>query len=209
LHVHVAAATRPHPGEIVNGDAWTVQWHDGACRVAVIDGLGHGPQAAAAAQAAVRALAGAPHLGPEEALRVCHAALAGTRGAGVSVARIAAPGDRLTFAGVGNVEARLWQPDRLQRPLVLRGIVGAVLPSPRAFDFALHGDWVLLVHTDGVQMRSEPETLRAFARRDLQTLADEIIARWARPMDDATAVVVAPAPEGGVTPDAHCGPVVR
>ena len=55
--LNIATATRPHPHETLSGDLWTVQWAaDGACRLAVIDGLGHGPAAHEAASAAVRAL---------------------------------------------------------------------------------------------------------------------------------------------------------
>ena len=32
----MAAASRPHPNETANGDAWAVDWHDGACRIALI-----------------------------------------------------------------------------------------------------------------------------------------------------------------------------
>ena len=47
--ISIVAATRPHPHETLCGDLWTVQWAaDSSCRLAVIDGLGHGPVARAA-----------------------------------------------------------------------------------------------------------------------------------------------------------------
>ncbi len=58
--VAVAVAARPYPGETVSGDAWQIDWHESVCRIALIDGLGHGSQAAAAALAAVAALAAEP-----------------------------------------------------------------------------------------------------------------------------------------------------
>src|SRR4051812_14246067 len=125
--VTVVGASRTYPGETDNGDAWTADWHDGACRVAVIDGVGHGPLAAAAAQLAVRTLASQPHLLPAEALRLCHDALRGSRGAAISIAHIDAERGRLTYAGVGNVEARLWLGESWQRPISYRGIVGLTL----------------------------------------------------------------------------------
>jgi len=45
----VAGVSRPYPGETVNGDAWAVHRHGGAGRIALVDGLGHGPEAAVAA----------------------------------------------------------------------------------------------------------------------------------------------------------------
>jgi hypothetical protein len=166
--------------------------------VAVIDGLGHGPAAASAAAAAVEVLAAAPHLDPVAALLTCHRALAGTRGAAISVAWIgpAEPGSpacRLVYAGVGNVEARLWQPDRERRPISHRGIVGAGSPRGRPSEFALGGDWFLVVHTDGVSARFDLTAVPEPERRDPQGLAEAIVARWGRLTDDATAVVVRPA----------------
>jgi hypothetical protein len=177
---------------VANGDAWLVSWHEGACRVAVIDGLGHGPAAAAAAAAAVGALREAPHLDPVAALLACDRALAGTRGAAISVAWLG-PSRRLVYAGVGNVEARLWQPDREQRPVARRGIVGAAAPRGRPSEFALGAEWWLVVHTDGVSARFRLGELPEFGRRDPQGLADALVARWGRQADDATAVVVRPA----------------
>ncbi|MGN6813175.1 MAG: hypothetical protein ACTHMP_20100, partial [Thermomicrobiales bacterium] len=56
---------------MVSGDLWSVQWAAGACRIAVIEGLGHGSPAHAAALAAVAALAAAPALPPDGALARC------------------------------------------------------------------------------------------------------------------------------------------
>jgi hypothetical protein len=50
----------PLAGEEVCGDAWAVDEGRGRSFVLVVDGLGHGPQAAEAAREAVRAFAGGP-----------------------------------------------------------------------------------------------------------------------------------------------------
>lgn len=190
----IAAASRPYPGETENGDAWTVEWQAGGCRVALIDGLGHGPAAAAAARAAVATLAARPDAPPDEALRLCHEALRTTRGAAISIVRVAA--DRLTFAGAGNVDALLWQADHGRRLLPARGIVGAVLPTLRPVALDLAPGWLLLLHTDGVSARLDFEALVPTAR-DPQDLADTALAAWARATDDATVLVARPAPEHG------------
>jgi serine phosphatase RsbU (regulator of sigma subunit) len=185
----VAAASRPHPGEAVNGDAWIVVPHEGGCLLAVIDGLGHGPEAAAAAHAASDVLAAAPHLAPAEALQACHSALRGTRGAAISVVQIVPASQRLVYAGVGNVEARLRLADGWQRPIAYRGIVGAVMPRVRSFELTLAPDWLLVLHTDGVSARFDLDQLAPEVRDNPQPLADAILAGWARQTDDATVVV--------------------
>jgi serine phosphatase RsbU (regulator of sigma subunit) len=190
----IAAASRPYPGEVVNGDAWAVAWHGPGCRVALVDGLGHGPEAATAARAALAALAAQPALAPVEALAVCHRALAGTRGAAISVVHIDPDADRLSFAGVGNVEVQLWQAGRARRLLPWRGIVGVARPRPRPEYLALAGDWLLLLHTDGVSSHLALEEVLPVAAPGLQAVADAVLARWGRATDDATVVVISRAP---------------
>lgn len=193
----IVAAARPHPHESVSGDAWTVQTTDeGARRLAVIDGLGHGPPAHEAARRAVDALAAAPELPPDRALALCHRALAGTRGAAISIAWLAPGGDELVFAGVGNAEGRIWQPEGERRLLAQRGIVGAAVPTIRPVRFALAADWLLIMHSDGISDRFASASLPGWGG-PLQPLAETILERHGRASDDATVVLVAPARRGG------------
>lgn len=96
---------------------------------------------------------------------------------------------RLTFAGVGNVEARLWTGERQERPISYRGVLGAALPTVREFEFHLGQDWLLLMHSDGIRSRVELIELAAFRERQPQALADTIVAQWGREQDDATVLV--------------------
>jgi serine phosphatase RsbU (regulator of sigma subunit) len=186
--VSVAVATRAFPGESVSGDAWQVDWDGPACRIAVIDGLGHGPMAAAAAMQATGALAADPTMDPVEAIRSCHDALTGTRGAAMLVVRIDVPAGLLTLAGVGNVEARLWQESRGTRLMTDRGIVGSVMPRMRPIDLVVDGDWFLLIYTDGVSGRFGLEELFD-AGIEAKDFPDEVLARWGRATDDATVLM--------------------
>ena len=188
----MAGASRPYPGETANGDAWTVQRHGGACRIAVIDGLGHGPAAAAAAQGALDVLAAHPALPPSEAVQACHHALRGTRGAVISIAAIDLDAGQLTYAGVGNVEAQLRQGGRTERLIAYRGIVGVTLPTVRSFVAALEREWLLLLHTDGVSARFAVESLPEFANPEPGRLAEAVLAGWGRATDDATVIVARP-----------------
>lgn len=189
----IGTASRLYPGESVNGDAWFVDWHADVCRIAVIDGLGHGPQAAVAASAARTALERAPGLAPAEALRACHAALSGTRGAAISIVTIDPRAHQLRFSGVGNVDAYLIQHGEVQRLVSYRGIVGAALPDPRTFNFELVDAWLLVLHTDGLRRLGSDVLLKLHAPP--QECAEHLLATAARETDDATVVVVGPAPD--------------
>jgi serine phosphatase RsbU (regulator of sigma subunit) len=186
--IAVTAAARPYPGELVNGDAWRVDRHGAWVRIAVIDGLGHGIQAADAANAALALLEEHPDAEPIRILELCHGALRGTRGAAIGVVMIDSSARRLCFAGVGNVEARLWQNGQEKRFSSARGIVGATLPRLRTDESPLEEAWRLVIHTDGVSARFRLSDLLQ-AESGLQELADTILAEWGRTTDDATVVV--------------------
>jgi serine phosphatase RsbU (regulator of sigma subunit) len=189
--VAVAVAARPYPGETVSGDAWQVDWHGSVCRIALVDGLGHGPQAAIAAMAAVAALAAEPALNPVEAVHCCHDALKGSRGAALLIVSIDVSRGQLIGAGAGNVEARLCQDGGVKHLMTDRGIVGSTLPRVRPVELALAPDWLLLMHTDGIKSRFDAQS-QLEAAPDGDGLAQAILAGWARATDDATVLVAQP-----------------
>src|ERR1700758_2355608 len=87
-----------------SGDAHLVLDIPDGLLVSVVDGLGHGPDAAAAAQTALAAL----RAGPKDVqllLRHCHEALRGTRGVVMTLAIFEARRRRLSWVGVGNVDS--------------------------------------------------------------------------------------------------------
>jgi hypothetical protein len=78
---------------------------------------------------------------------------------------------------------------RPARLLVYRGIVGAVLPTVRASEYALGDGWLLVLHTDGVSAQFDLDRVPEPARGDPRTLAEAVLAGWGRSNDDATVVV--------------------
>src|SRR5215467_5953020 len=90
LYLDVGVASTTRDGEDTSGDLHLVRsvngGRDRGVLVAVVDGLGHGADAAAAARIAIDTLdrhAGAPI---PELIQRCHAALVGSRGVVMSVA---------------------------------------------------------------------------------------------------------------------------
>ena len=187
--IAIGAASHIYPGESASGDLWDAQRGEHRCRIAVIDGLGHGPEAAAAAQAGRDALAAHPDASAVEALGICHHALAGTRGAAISIAVIEPQIARLTYAGIGNVEGRVWQGGQEQRLTIYRGIVGKTMPTVRPFTIALAEDWLLLMHTDGISSRFTLPRTAPLDGGSPKALAERMLQEWGRERDDATMVV--------------------
>jgi negative regulator of sigma-B (phosphoserine phosphatase) len=193
-----AVAARPIPGESVSGDQCVVEVSETETLLAVIDGLGHGPEAASAAGKAVEVLRENPAEPVEVLFALCHAALARTRGAAITIASISATNGSMSWLGVGNVEAALFRRPRSgsstgnasgsgpDMALLFGGIVGHQLPTlrPQAVDVR-QGD-VLLMATDGIA-RSFTQDVRLAAPP--ARLADGILENLARPTDDALILV--------------------
>jgi phosphoserine phosphatase RsbX len=143
------------PGERVSGDRH-VTVAGSRLVLAVIDGLGHGPDAAEAADRAAEVVEAHPDERPEALVHRCHEALRSTRGAAITIASIDAAADELTWLGVGNVQATLLQTDpplpggREWVPL-RGGVVGYVLPALKPGTVRLRRDDVLVIATDGVR----------------------------------------------------------
>jgi negative regulator of sigma-B (phosphoserine phosphatase) len=148
-------AARPIPGEYVSGDRH-VAVRGERLVVAVIDGLGHGPDAAHAAGRAAKVVEAHPDDRPDALLRRCHEELRSTRGAAMTIASIDESGGEMTWIGVGNVQAALLQAGPTQAGIrewvpLRGGVVGYLLPSLRPGTVRLRRDDVLVLATDGVR----------------------------------------------------------
>lgn len=90
-------------GQVTSGDRCLVRPHGDSVLVAVVDGLGHGAEAAVAADTAIDTIE-TYHSEPVTViLKRCHDVMQRTRGAAVSLASFTGA-DSLTWLGVGNVE---------------------------------------------------------------------------------------------------------
>src|SRR5438552_14349677 len=129
-------AARAFPGEKESGDWHRVRALPGGVLLAAGDGLGHGPEAAAAATTAVAILQNQSDEPLPALVARCHDAMKEARGVVMTVARLGGDG-QLTWLGIGNVEVLLFRADRravpsIGRLLLDRGLLGFQLPSLRA-----------------------------------------------------------------------------
>jgi hypothetical protein len=178
------------PGETVIGDRAVVTCGRDHVLAAAIDGVGHGPDAAAAAHVATYALehSAAPDIA--SMVRECHQALAQTRGAAISLAWLDCREQTMSWLGVGNVEARLFRGPG-SRPsteslLLHAGIVGHSLPrlAPETTRVA-RGD-VLIFATDGIRRDFADYLVPSGLCRDI---AQRVLEQSALGSDDALVLV--------------------
>ncbi|HEY9303189.1 MAG TPA: SpoIIE family protein phosphatase [Mycobacterium sp.] len=103
-----AAKARARPGENTCGDRLlAVDVNDTGALIGVLDGLGHGVEAADAAKRGVEVLKAARAEPLDVLVQRCHRALSGTRGVAMTLAHIDFQSDTLSWVGVGNVAADL------------------------------------------------------------------------------------------------------
>ncbi len=186
-HIQVAAASRPAAGATASGDAWLARDDDGRLLVALADGLGHGEEAARAAQKALAYIEQHLRQSLSEIMQGCHTELQGTRGAALGLARLEPNAGAFTYAGIGNTDIRLADSNPA-RPISLSGIVGYTLRRVREETFPCAPGDLILMHTDGISERFD---LDALLRQtpDLQELTETLVREYGRENDDATVVV--------------------
>jgi phosphoserine phosphatase RsbX len=187
----------PFPGQSVSGDMHLVQPFATGVLVAAVDGLGHGVEAAAAAQLAVATLQAHANESVLHLVKRCHEVLRGTRGAVLSLASFCPFDDTMTWIGVGNVEGVLLRPDEqlgfIRDYVILHGgVVGLQLPPLRAFVIPVQPGDTLVFVTDGIRSGFS-EGLPAQASP--QDLTRHIITRDFKGTDDA--LVLAARYQGG------------
>jgi len=179
--------------ELVSGDVPLVATFPNGVLVALIDGLGHGEEAATAAEVAMQVLrdhAGAP---VPRLVEHCHEALRKTRGAVLSLASFDLVVSTMTWAGIGNVEAVLLRArpgergDLADATLLPRGgIVGSRLPSLRVETLGVGSGDLLVMTTDGIRAGYADEIDREASP---ESIASSILANHARAEDDAGVLV--------------------
>ena len=95
------------PGEQRCGDGWACEFLPDRYLLVLVDGLGHGPGAAAAAERAVASVRQQRTETPAAIVQGAHNALRATRGAALAVAEIDMAQQTLRYCGVGNISATL------------------------------------------------------------------------------------------------------
>lgn len=183
----VEAAKR---GEDVSGDAWGIARTEGRVTVVMADGLGHGPDAAAAARAAIAVLPARAALSPREIIETIHLALKHTRGAAVAVAVLDERARSIAFSGLGNINARICKPDGSSAPLVsMNGTAGMEARVVREFSYEWPPRAALVLHSDGLSSRWNMADYPGLLERDPSVISGVLFRDFCRDTDDASIVV--------------------
>lgn len=191
--VEWASAFVTLPGETQCGDRHYVADVPEGTLIAVVDGIGHGDEAAFAAERAVEVI---DRYGVSEPIELlmqrCDTALRDTRGAAISIASFVAEEHTLNWLAIGNVSGRVQRRAPVSQfpheSLLLRpGVVGRrpARGQPTAVRIG-RGD-VLVFATDGV----DPDFIESIDVEDTaESIAETLLAKHGKANDDALAFVI-------------------
>ena len=180
---------RPCLGERVSGDTAVVGQRDGVIFTAIVDGLGHGPEAHAVARKSEDFLRTSWSPDVVATMRGLHEELKGTRGAVAGLGALDIAAGTLRYTGVGNTTLRRFGP-RTAHLYSVEGIVGDRIRDPVEQTLDLAGSDVVVLHTDGVQERFKAEEYRPLLYQSARSAARNIVHHFGKTYDDATCIVL-------------------
>ena len=176
-------------GEVECGDTWRIA--DGGVTVGMLvaDGLGHGPLAARASQAAAGVFGERPFDEPSVAMQNMHRALAGGRGAAAACAVLHAGDSKVDYAGVGNICGTVVAGARARGMVSHNGTLGVQLMRTQQFSYDWPIDSRVIMHSDGLSARWSLADYPGLQGRHAAIIAAVLYRDFARRRDDATVLV--------------------
>lgn len=189
-HWKVGAICLPIAGETVCGDAWAAESNGADLTLLVADGLGHGPDAARASQAAVALVPENVNKSPALLMGQAHNALYATRGAAVAISHINENRNELKFAGVGNIAVSVFISTGRKHLLSHNGIVGSNMRKLQEVTQTWEKGALLIAHSDGLGTRWDFEKYPGLVRAHPSLIAAILYRDFCRGRDDVTVVVV-------------------
>jgi anti-sigma regulatory factor (Ser/Thr protein kinase) len=180
----------PKPGEEVSGDAWFAADTEHGRTMLVVDGLGHGPDAAAAAREALRLFRRSPTTAVPEALDALHRGLHHTRGAAIAIARFDHGRALVVYGGIGNISGAIVQGQQIRRMVSLNGTAGHNARKIQAFDYP-YAQGLVVMASDGLATgwslnrypgltQAHPTLIAAVLYRDFSRRHDDVTVLVAR-----------------------------
>ncbi len=180
----------PKTGETMSGDGWTVLEHRNRVVIFVGDGLGHGPEAAAAAQAAIAVVEKSPELEPVTIMETVHDALRSTRGAAGAIAVLTPHSQQCDFCGVGNISATIYTGAKGHSMVSNNGTLGQHIRKLQAFRYAFPPHALFIAHSDGIATHWDLATYPGLEGRHPSVVAAALFRDHNRGRDDLTVLAL-------------------
>lgn len=155
----------------------------------VVDGLGHGPAAAEAAQAAVEEFRRCGSVPVSDILEAIHRALRPTRGAAVAVARTHEDRNQLVFGGIGNIGGALVNDAQVRKTVSRNGTAGHQLRRIQTYEYPFPAGTHFFMHSDGLVSSWNVDRYPGLLARHPLLIAGVLYRDFRRERDDVTVLV--------------------
>ena len=187
--IEVASFVRPCLGERVSGDTVVMEHRDDWIFLAIVDALGHGPQANDVANRAERFLRNGWSSDILNTLNRLHSELKGTIGAAAGLCVVDSVKRDIRYIGVGNTVLRTFG-SQSTRLVSADGIIGSRFRTPAMQSAPLNESGIIMLYTDGVSDRFDEEQYPQIHYHSASAIAHKVVNSFGKPYDDAACMAM-------------------
>ena len=186
----IGAALAPYPGETLCGDSWQFADVPAGRTLLVVDGSGHGREAARAADLAVQLFQQHAAESCDQLAERLHRGLAPTRGGALAIARVDTAARHIRYVGIGNIVGIAFSDGTVRRMVSHNGTAGHIAPRIREFIYPFTAPPLIIMHSDGIGTRWDLTAYPGLALQHPSLIAGVILRDHRRERDDASVVVM-------------------
>jgi anti-sigma regulatory factor (Ser/Thr protein kinase) len=188
--LEIGAVGVPRRDEACSGDGWAIGRAKHGLMLLVVDGLGHGPEAAHAAAEAIQMFGQEQYDGPAEFLAAAHGALRNTRGAAAAAALLDTGSRQIRYAGVGNIAATVVSGLETRSLVSHNGTLGHETRRIQEFVYPWPQGALVVMHSDGLQTHWRLDRYAGALARHPGVIAGLLYRDFSRGRDDVTVLAV-------------------
>jgi hypothetical protein len=179
------------PGEQVSGDGFCIKKNSNGFSLMVGDGLGHGPSAKEAVDAACNVIKDRVEDDPALLMRDVHSGVKKTRGLVATIVKYNSSRKKWQMCGVGNIATRLYNGLEFKNYNANNGIIGLNMPTRvENAEYPTERYQQLIMCSDGIKSRWEILKYGYVSKYDPMILAACLYKDNGRRTDDMTVLVV-------------------
>jgi serine phosphatase RsbU (regulator of sigma subunit) len=184
-----ASLIRPCMGERVSGDAVVIRPLEYGLFAAIIDVLGHGPDAHQLTHTIEAFLDRHATADVSSLITRLHQRLKGTRGAAVGLCAIDSTAGIVSYVGIGNTSIRRFGESET-RLVSSDGVLGQNMRTPLLQSLKLESGNLIMLYTDGVSDRFTTAEYPGVLRHAPKDVVRIILDRFGKDHDDSACIAV-------------------
>ena len=189
MYLEIGTYSRPFFGERMIGDAIITSVNDKFTYLVIIDGIGHGPKAAAISSAVKIFIEKNWIPDPSELIEKVHYHIKGSEGAVIGIAVINHDESTLIYSGLGNITCRII--GAVNKSMVSAdGLLGVRLRSVQNSKTVIHDKDLIIMHSDGISSSSSLIDFPKLNVTSPRLLAKKIVQTFGSEYDDASCIIV-------------------